>query len=99
MYGCHNYTWCKKLGKLHFYRFLKTKSLVRQWIHACRRKDKLNPDIDRVCSYHFKAKSNTQYYMIKRKLINKPPQPTRSLRTEAVPFLILLKQENDPGEQ
>ena len=55
VYGCNNNNKCKKLEQFHFYRFPKTKSVLRQWIHACCRPDKLNPVTATVCCRHFKA--------------------------------------------
>lgn len=99
VYGCSNNNKSKKPNKSHFYRFPKTKSVLKRWIHACCRADKLNTQTARVCSRHFKATDYEADYLIKRKLLNKSPKAGRSLRADAVPSLFLPNQEEESGKQ
>ncbi|XP_045112603.1 uncharacterized protein LOC123505423 isoform X2 [Portunus trituberculatus] len=91
--GCSNNK-CNKQGNFHFYRFPKTKSVARQWINACSRTDKLNPETARVCSQHFKATDYTHSCIIKSELFGKSSVAVRSLNANAVPSLFLPKQGN-----
>ena len=71
-----------------FHRFPRNPVIRKQWVFACQRADKFDPDNGRVCSLHF---SDLQYARsLKQELLNLPER-CKQLKADAVPDINLPK--------
>ncbi|KAK4883815.1 hypothetical protein RN001_000086 [Aquatica leii] len=72
---------CNK--NIKFFRFPKNSDLSKQWLHATKRKDKVNVENAVVCSKHFQE---SDYKVnLKHKLLNYTPKNYRGLKDDAIP--------------
>lgn len=70
---CNNF-YDKRKGEenVSYFSLPKDESIRKQWIIACRRDDKFNPNTSRVCSAHFKEDDFVPD--LKAKLLNLRPK-------------------------
>ncbi|GAB6027420.1 hypothetical protein CHUAL_001687 [Chamberlinius hualienensis] len=83
VYGCNVHSRHLKKSGLHLFQFPKDKHLRKQWLHLCRRKDKVNLKHATICSLHFTDDdfmNKMEHEMMGIKLYLKPNAvPSRSL--------------------
>uniref|UniRef100_A0A6P7HHF7 THAP domain-containing protein 1-like n=1 Tax=Diabrotica virgifera virgifera TaxID=50390 RepID=A0A6P7HHF7_DIAVI len=72
---------CDKSVK--FYRFPKDSSLCKQWLHATKRRDKVNVKTAVICSKHFLESDYDPN--LRHKLLSYAPKNYHGLKDDAVP--------------
>lgn len=78
---------------IKFFGFPKNKTLQGQWLHACKRDDKVNVKNARVCSIHFAEESYIRN--LKYELLGLTPYSRqKSLKPNAIPTLNLPSSKN-----
>ncbi|XP_072394343.1 THAP domain-containing protein 1-like isoform X2 [Diabrotica undecimpunctata] len=85
VFGCSSDNQSKRnpCPDTRFFRFPKEENLIKQWVHATGRKDKLNPKTSYICSKHF---TETDFYTnLKHQLLNYRPKNYRGLKKDVVP--------------
>lgn len=87
VFGCNNHFRSTKGTDLKYYTFPKNEDLARQWMQACRRKDKVNPKRARICSIHFKKECF--FENLQHKMLQYSPKNFRNLKDDAIPTLHL----------
>ncbi|XP_069704855.1 uncharacterized protein [Periplaneta americana] len=85
VFSCKNYNRKSKGSDLIYHSFPKDDSVCKQWIHACRRKDKINIKNATVCSVHFLPEDYERD--LKAELLN--IKPKKILKISVVPSLHL----------
>ena len=86
LFGCDSNS--NRNSDLMFHSFPKNQELRNKWIHLCKRIDKINPDISRICSLHFEQTSyarNLRYELLGIPL----PRKLVRLKEDAIPTLHL----------
>ncbi|CAH0564616.1 unnamed protein product [Brassicogethes aeneus] len=96
--GCRNLSKNTKGTQIKYFSFPKS-DIAKEWVVACRRKDKINLKSACVCSIHFEADSFQ--IPLKQKLLNYTPKNARNLKQDARPTLNLpgKKLAVTPGER
>ena len=74
-----------------YHRFPKGNELRKQWLIACKRADKVNPNTSTVCSHHFNADSYERD--LKNELLGLPLR--KKLKLGAIPSENLLSSEKE----
>ncbi|KAL1488482.1 hypothetical protein ABEB36_014950 [Hypothenemus hampei] len=86
IFGCNSNNRSKKNPlntNVKFHRFPKDSNLIKQWLHATKRKDNINYKTAVVCSKHF---LDSDYKVnLKHELLNYRPKRYRGLKDDAVP--------------
>lgn len=86
--GCNCDNQSRDFNKdISFYRFPKDEIICKAWANACERSDKFKPNNGRICSKHF-SKDDFERNL-KYELLNYSPINRRTLKSSAVPTLLL----------
>lgn len=83
VYGCRSFNEGKKKSEnISFFAFPKDNNLLKQFLHFCRRADKINVKTARICSAHFKEEEDI---LVSDFLVAYGIPARKRLKTTAVP--------------